>query len=82
MKSDELKSQDQLQSFRFLVGGDGKCSKVIDEMPSYKPAVKWNSNNVKPLIYTNFENTLSFMIEVGFETNYAMSKIFLIHISS
>lgn len=74
-----LNSQDQLQTFRFLVGGNGKCSKVIDASASYKPVTKFNSNDVKTLIYTNYENTLSFMIEVGFESNIAMSKILKIN---
>ncbi len=67
-----------MQTFSYFVDGDGNCSDLVDfDLDYYQrrsQKMKLEEDRVKTLIYSNFEKTLSHMIQVQFEANEDTSK--------
>jgi hypothetical protein len=56
-----------------LIGGEGKCSQEILTGDMNK-SVELEQKNLHTFIYSNSENTLSFMSEIGFESKKRSGK--------
>lgn len=73
-----MKSKSALQTFGYFVDGNGNCSDLVDyDLHHYQrrsQKMKLDENRVKTLIYSDFEKTLSHMIQVQFEAKEDSSK--------
>lgn len=82
----EIKTNFNIQPFSTFIGGDGICAKELNENHiSMSANTNWNNaqsilqkeyhleTNIK--IYSNYEKTLSFLIEVEFNTINLPGKI-------
>ena len=76
-----------MQTFAYFVDGNGNCSDLVDyDLGHYQrrsQKMKLEENRVKTLIYSDFEKTLSHMIQVQFEANEETSKnLFLLSLKN
>lgn len=82
----EIKTNFDIQPFATFIGGDGVCAKEIDESHiSWPFTINENKDQTKLqkeyqletniLIYSNYEKTLSFLIQVEFNSINLPGKI-------
>ena len=68
-------SKDNINLFEFLIGGDGKCTQDV-QIPTdhFDKPLELNPEDIKTEIYHNYEGTLSFVVEIGFENKKATNR--------
>jgi len=74
------KSKDKINLFEFIIGGDGTCTPEVVPVPAahhFDKPLELNPYDIKTFIYPNYEDTLSFVIEIGFENKKGASKIYI-----